>query len=118
MSARPAARRGCVRRTGGCAGSPRHEMGGGGEPGHVQPHLGDDRLGAVASDAADLIQAVDCGQHRGARTLAGDWTGGAVGVDALGGGDRGDQLLDPGASRPAAPGRADGCPGPDGKPRP
>jgi hypothetical protein len=58
--------------------------------------LGDDRLGALPADAGDLVEAVDRRQHRGAVAQPGGRAGGAVCVDALGGGDRGDQLLDPG----------------------
>ena len=71
-------------------------MAGGWEDAHVQADLGDDHLGGLAADAGDLIQAVDGGQHLGAVAPPGGRAGGAAGVDALGGGDRGDQLLDPG----------------------
>jgi hypothetical protein len=66
----------------------------------VQADLGDDRLGSVAADAGDLIEAVDGGQCRRAFAVPGGRAGGAVGVDALDGRDRGDQLLDPGVSLP------------------
>ena len=71
-------------------------MPGGGEDAHVQADLGDDRLGGLAADAGDLIQAVDRGQHGGALAVPGGRAGGAVGIHALGGGDHGDQFLDPG----------------------
>src|SRR5262249_9221201 len=35
---------------------PRHQVAGSGELGHVQAHLGDDRLGGGASDSSDLVQ--------------------------------------------------------------
>jgi hypothetical protein len=41
----------------------------------VQPDLGDDRLGGVAADAGDLIEAVDGGQHRGALAETGGRAG-------------------------------------------
>ncbi len=71
-------------------------MAGGGEDTHVQADFGDDRLGGLAADAGDLIEAVDDGQHRGAVAPPGGGAGGAVGAGALGGGDPGDQFLDPG----------------------
>ena len=72
---------------------PRHQVPGGGEPAHVQPDLGDDRLRAVAADAGDLIQPVERRAAPAASwPVPGAGAGGAVGVDALGGGDGGDQL--------------------------
>ena len=70
-------------------------MAGGGEDAHVQADLGDDRLGGLAADAGGLIEAVAAG------STGAPWPSPAAGpvppsVDALGGGDRGDQLLDPG----------------------
>jgi hypothetical protein len=65
----------------------------------VQADLGDDHLGGVTADAGDLVQAVDDGQHRCVLAPPGGGAGGTAGVDALGGGDRGDQLLDPGGER-------------------
>ena len=38
-------------------------MRGGGEPGHVQPDLGDDRLGGEGADAGDLVETVQCRQR-------------------------------------------------------
>lgn len=59
---------------------------------HRQADLGEDRLGAVATDASDFVEAVDCGQV-GRRPVTG---GGGRGWWSLGGGDIGDDLLGPG----------------------
>jgi hypothetical protein len=61
-----------------------------------QADLGDDALGGGAADAGDLIEAVQCGQGRRVRAEPGARAGGAVGVDALRGGDGGDLLPYPG----------------------
>ena len=37
---------------------PGDQVRGGGEPGHVQPDLGEDRLGGAGADAGDLVEAV------------------------------------------------------------
>jgi hypothetical protein len=66
---------------------------------HVQPYLGDDRLGGLAAGPGDLVQPVDGGQHRGTLNQVGVRAGGAVRVDALRGRHDGDQLLDPGRDR-------------------
>src|SRR5919201_4996877 len=34
---------------------PGDQVGGGGEPAHVQPNLGDDHLGGVSADAGDMV---------------------------------------------------------------
>ena len=68
---------------------PGHQVGGGGEPGHVQAGLGDDRAGQLGADAGDLREPLRGGQHGGVRAGAGAGAGGAVGVDAPGGRDRG-----------------------------
>jgi hypothetical protein len=75
---------------------PRHQVAGGGEPGHVQADLGEDDLGAVSADAGDLIQAGQGIRAGCVRAGAGAGAGGAVGVDSLSGGDRRDQFPDPG----------------------
>jgi hypothetical protein len=49
----------------------------------------------VRGDAGDLGQPRGGRQHRGAGAAAGLRSGGSVGVDALGGGDRRDELPDP-----------------------
>src|SRR5262249_39150174 len=75
---------------------PGDQVGGGGEAGHVEADLGDDDVGGVPGDAGDLGEPVDGGQGRGVRAAAGLRAGGAVGVDALSGGDRADQLIEAG----------------------
>jgi hypothetical protein len=72
---------------------------GGGEPAHVQAYLGEDALRAGLRDARDLVQARR--RREDGRVLAGarPGAGGAVGVDAAGGGHRADQLLDPAGER-------------------
>jgi len=75
---------------------PRHQVPGGREPGHIQADLGEDDLGAVTADAGDLIEAGDGIGPGRIRAGASARAGGAVGVDALRGGNRCDQLPDPG----------------------
>jgi hypothetical protein len=67
-----------------------------GEDTHVQPQLGEEDLGGLDANAGDLIQPLDGGRHGHARAGAGAGAGGAVGVHALRGGDRRQQLLDAG----------------------
>jgi len=35
-------------------------VGRGGEPGHVEPDLGDDGLGSASTDARDGVEAIEC----------------------------------------------------------
>jgi len=59
--------------------------------------LGDDALGGAAADAGDLIEPAEGGQHGSVGGEPGAWAGAAIGVYSLGGGDRRDQLFDPGS---------------------
>jgi hypothetical protein len=68
---------------------------GGGEAGHVEADLGRDHLRGLGSDAGDLVEAGQRGQHRRIRAEACIRAGGAVGVDALSIGQGSDQRLDP-----------------------
>jgi hypothetical protein len=70
-------------------------LAGSGELGHVQAHLGDDRLGGGPSDSSDLIQSLDRGQ--GTLVIAQGITSRRSDRRRLGSGDRPDQLLDVGA---------------------
>src|SRR6516162_2216964 len=63
---------------------PGHQVGGGGEPAHVQAGFGDDGPGQVVADAGDLRQPGYRGKHRGTGSGAGVRAGGPVGVDAPG----------------------------------
>jgi hypothetical protein len=58
--------------------------------------VGDLAAGVALAFVVVGAEAADGGQHRGAFTQASGGAGAAVGINALGGGDRGGQLLDPG----------------------
>jgi len=79
--------------------APRHQVGGGGEPGHVQAYLGEDGLCAGLGDAGDVIEARRCGADGRVGAGARCGAGGSVGVDAAGGGNRAGQLVDPAGER-------------------
>ena len=81
----------------GAQPGPGHQVGGGGEPAHVQAGLGDDGPGQVFADAGDLGQPGPRVQHGGVRAGPGIGAGGPVRVDAPGGGHRRGQPGDAGA---------------------
>jgi hypothetical protein len=81
-------------------------VGGGGEAGHVQAYLGDDRAGQPGADAGDLRQPLHRGQGGGVRAGPGVWAGGPVRIHAPGGGHRRDRSGDPGAVEPRRRARA------------
>jgi hypothetical protein len=78
-----------------CAFRPGDQPPRGAEDRHVQADLGDDRLGGDGPATCDLIQPGHRQQRGGVRAAAGIGPGGAVGVDALRGGDLRDQLAGP-----------------------
>jgi hypothetical protein len=67
---------------------------GGGELGHVDPNLGDDDVRGVGADAGDLVETRDDRQRSAARIVrVAAGIGGGRG--RVGGGDLGDQPVDP-----------------------
>jgi hypothetical protein len=65
---------------------------GGGELGHVESDLGDDDVRGVGADPGDLVETRDDRQGSAARFAR---VAARIGGGRVGGGDPGDQLVDP-----------------------